>query len=116
MSAFFIGQRVRILWSKNWPMLAGQEGTIVDIYTAGDDPSYPNPDEEVYETAPDSWGSSSAFVRGTEVTFGPVRAQLEPACDANTVIDWADCVWQPDQKLRRRKKRQTRRQPECDIA
>jgi hypothetical protein len=88
MATFYVGQRVRILWSENWPELHGQEGCIEGRIT----------DTEFSElgcqwlVAPDAWGTSSApriGARGYQ-QFGPNGSQLEPilpsghrACDAD---------------------------------
>lgn len=77
MSKFFVGQRVRILYSNNWPELAGGEGRIVRFLapTAVDD------SHGEVEVSPDAWGSSSAphpGLNGDGGWFFPNASQLEP--------------------------------------
>lgn len=77
MKPLFIGQRVRIKWSENWPELAGQEGVIVDksIVRVG-----PSKGSKGWGVAPDSWGSPMAPRRGNYNgdRFTPLSEQLEP--------------------------------------
>lgn len=83
---FFVGQRVRILWSNDWPCLAGAEGRIVARVTLKPD------DDQSCEwvVAPDLWGSPIAISPrdGEFHAFAPNSSQLEPivpdghrACD-----------------------------------
>lgn len=75
MAKFFVGQRVRIKWSKGWPELAGQEGVINGL--AGNKGI-----EGVSEwtVAPDIWGSHRAPSPGLNggIFFAPNSNQLEP--------------------------------------
>lgn len=77
MSKFFVGQRVRILYSNCWPELAGSEGRIIGFEAprAGID----DPHGEV-GVAPDMWGSSLAPWPGLNggSWFYPNTSQLEP--------------------------------------
>src|SRR5690348_9741683 len=84
MARFYVGQRVRILWSDGWPDLAGQEGRIVARVAA-----CANPRCE-WDVAPDAWGGTKAPRLGTHggLYFSPHSSQLEPilpdghrACD-----------------------------------
>lgn len=75
MSKFFIGQRVRILWSMGWPELLGQQGRIVGIH--------PTPGRHglsEWQVAPDCWGSQEAprIGDGGGTIFAPNSSQLEP--------------------------------------
>lgn len=75
MSRFFVGQRVRILWSLGWPELAGQEGRIV---ARSPTPGIERRSE--WLVAPDCWGTFIAPVRAPSggKRFGPCSDQLEP--------------------------------------
>jgi len=74
MAKFFVGQRVRIKWSKNWPELAGQEGVI-----SGSLVNYPNSHECGWPVSPDSWGSqNSPYSHPRDGRFAPGEDQLEP--------------------------------------
>lgn len=77
MSAFFVGQRVRIVWSAGWPELAGCEGRIVGFatLTVG-----LNIGESAYSVAPDRWGSPIAPTIGMNggIAFAALSDQLEP--------------------------------------
>jgi hypothetical protein len=84
MAKFYVGQRVRILYSNGWPELAGQEGRIVS--TARN--SGIHGDSE-WQVAPDAWGTDIAPRPSLSggYAFGPNSSQLEPilpdhrACD-----------------------------------
>lgn len=101
MKRLYVGCRVRILWSRGWPELAGQEGRIVPV------PSSPSPFIRIdggenfpWAVAPDSWGSAIAPYesRNGGGWFGPLPDQLEPIIDpGHQVISWADMadLWTP---------------------
>ena len=95
MASFFIGQRVRILWSKGWPDLAGQEGVIV----GPTDTSGLRGNCE-WIVAPDCWGSHNApypsLMGGGR--FGPNSRQLAPISDSNTLVSWESMkeLWTPE--------------------
>lgn len=94
MATFYVGQRVRILWSKGWPELAGQEGRIVgraphglfDRFLCESDARFCE-----WDVAPDAWGSPLSpdpDPDGHIGIFSPNSSQLEPilplghrACD-----------------------------------
>lgn len=94
MSKFHAGQRVRIIWSMNWPELGGGQGTVIEKITPG---TYDDPIWE-YLVAPDCWGSERAPIRGLTggIYFAPSGDQLEPLSDANDVISWDECIWHPE--------------------
>lgn len=95
MSRFFVGQRVRILWSNGWPELRGQCGTVLQI---GDWNTVQGARVN-YFVVPDTWGSQRAPTPGIfgGHYFGATSDQLEPLTDpGREVIAWADCVWKPD--------------------
>lgn len=75
MAKFFVGQRVRILHSENWPELAGKEGVVVGL---NPDVSF-DPRCEV-EVNPICWGGRRAPYRGRfgANVFSPKREWLEP--------------------------------------
>lgn len=76
MSRFYVGQRVRIKWSKHWPELGGQEGRIVGRpMTRGSEGG------SDWRVAPDCWGTESAprpGLYGRIGYFAPGSDQLEP--------------------------------------
>lgn len=78
MPKFFVGQRVRILYSKGWPELKGQEGRIVAV----EHPIVwgPSAGSEGYLVAPDCWGTHKAPNNGLYGgnQFCPKPDQLEP--------------------------------------
>lgn len=94
MSAFFVGQRVRIIYSHGWPELAGEEGRIVG-----------RPDNRGVDgtsewwVAPDCWGSKIAPRAGDNGAnaFAPNGSQLEPIVpEGMQPAKWEDCLWQPE--------------------
>lgn len=97
MSRFYVGQRVKILWSNGWPELAGQAGTII----GKDDTGGGLTGRSEWDVAPDCWGSNVAprksYRGGTE--FGPSSDQLEPLYDGNQLSTWDKCVWRPSPEL-----------------
>jgi len=98
MAKFFVGQKVRILWSHGWPELAGQEGRIVG--TGVYHPRSPHAGKQCWLVAPDSWGSCTApkisSNGGNE--FGAMDTQLEPIIpEGMKPVEWEDCEWQPDE-------------------
>lgn len=62
MSKFFVGQRVRILWSRGWPELGGQEGRVVSIGLTRNILG----ELSDCEVAPDAWGTSLAPYRSPD--------------------------------------------------
>lgn len=75
MSRFFVGQRVRIKWSLNWPEIAGDEGRILGV----------SPDRGVeglsdWEVSVDRWRGAIAPSPGMNgaTKFCPSSGQLEP--------------------------------------
>lgn len=77
MAKFFVGQRVRILFSQGWPELAGQEGRIIRAVSHGQDDVGPTSE---WNVAPDCWGTHIAPVIGVNggEYFAPNSEQLEP--------------------------------------
>ena len=77
MATFFVGQRVRILFSRGWPELAGCEGRIVDTAPVAIARDGHRSD---WLVAPDCWGTENAphpaINGGTR--FCPGETQLEP--------------------------------------
>lgn len=75
MAKFFVGQRVRIISSKGWPELAGEEGRII-----GDDVSHASTERSEWQVAPDIWGSDRSPYKGLlgGYRFAPNSDQLEP--------------------------------------
>ncbi len=75
MSKFFVGQRVRILWSKGWPELAGEEGVVVGV--AKDRGIY---GVSEWVVSPCCWGTANAprEGKGGGCHFAPSSDQLEP--------------------------------------
>lgn len=70
---FFVGQRVRIVWSFHFPELAGKEGTI----TNRTDPRLPTDDGcGAWRVAPDCWGSDRS--PDTYDFFCPAPGAIEP--------------------------------------
>lgn len=100
MKRLYVGCRVRILWSRKFPELAGQEGRIVPVPT-GINPfnghTYTNLSGRPWAVAPDCWGHPSP-PSGESYWFSPFPEQLEPIQDpGHQVISWADMegLWQP---------------------
>ena len=78
MPKFFVGQRVRVLYSHGWPNLNNQEGRVVELdmpITKG-----PATGEHGYYVAPDLWGTHKAHYLGLHGgnCFCPRSEQLEP--------------------------------------
>lgn len=97
MAKFFVGQRVRILWSDGWPELKGEQGTIVaKALNAG------LRGISEWEVAPDTWGTHKAphpAPDGGEV-FAPNSAQLEPLIKPDNVVgSWEKLGWHPSEFL-----------------
>lgn len=77
MKRLFVGQRVRILYSRGWSELAGQEGRIVGESVISVGPGAGNPG---WLVAPDSWGTPVAPNEGEHggKRFCARSDQLEP--------------------------------------
>lgn len=78
MTKFFVGQRVRILYSYGWPELKNQEGRVEQLgimATVG-----ANAGKPAIVVAPDIWGSSLAPYLGSHGgrQLGCQEYQLEP--------------------------------------
>ncbi len=93
MSHFYVGQRLRIKWSRNWPDLAGKEGAIVE---ASEDGGLNGTSEWI--VAPDCWGVAIAPHPGLNgaARFGPSSSQLEPITDSYDKVEWSACLWAPE--------------------
>lgn len=97
MAKFYVGQRVRILWSSGWPELKGETGIIVSK----------SPDRGVlgdseWLVAPDVWGTAEAPHPSDNgaTRFGPSSEQLEPLIKPdNEVGSWEKLGWHPSQFL-----------------
>lgn len=98
MTTFYVGQRVRIKYSKGWPELAGTEGTIV---WAVDELHEPTGVHMEWAVAPDVWGGvlSPRPGRFGDGCFGASSDQLEPILyDGNKTVEWSECLWQPNRQ------------------
>ena len=78
MPKFFVGQRVRILYSHGWPELNNQEGRVVALDKVVE--TGPGTGEQGYHVAPDLWGTYIAPYLGLHGGSGfcPRSEQLEP--------------------------------------
>ena len=78
MPKFFVGQRVRILYSHGWPELNGQEGRVVALNQ--EVATGPGKGSQGYYVAPDCWGTHKAPYLGLHGGNGfcPLSEQLEP--------------------------------------
>ena len=97
MAKFFVGQRVRILWSNQWPELAGQEGVITGHCPGA------NTSGNVAQwlVAPDCWGSDETDIPGMDGcggVFRPRDEQIVPASDSNQLSSWEAMkeLWTPE--------------------
>lgn len=98
MARFYVGQRVRILYSNGWPELAGQEGTVVE---PTEDGGLSGASE--WRVAPDCWGTHLAPYKcplGASI-FAPNSSQLEPLYDGHTPVSWESMkdLWVPEEAL-----------------
>jgi hypothetical protein len=95
MTAFHVGQRVRIKWSKGWPELAGEPGVIV---SKSDNGGIFGASEWI--VAPDIWGTHVAPYpsRHGGDLFAPNSEQLEPLTDSNELVSWESVrdLWVPE--------------------
>ena len=78
VKGLFIGARVRILWSNNFPELAGEEGRIIGKQDSGG-----RYNAGMWNVAPDIWGSDSKPGLQPDPDsypnrFAPHSEQLEP--------------------------------------
>lgn len=71
MVRLFIGQRVRILYSKSFPEISGLQGRII-----GNDVSFAVSRSSQWQVAPDLWGSDLS--PNGAGRFAPNSSQLEP--------------------------------------
>ena len=78
MPKFFVGQRVRILYSLSWPELKGLEGRVTATGCTIGGGCYAGRDAVL--VAPDIWGTAYAPYIGSEGgnIFAPTSDQLEP--------------------------------------
>jgi hypothetical protein len=94
MSAFRVGQRVRILYSRHYPELGGTEGVVVGDLSVRFSTliGWYN----CYLVAPDMWGSH-CHPKNPAGSFGPAPCQLAPLqYDGNKAVSWSECLWQPE--------------------
>lgn len=73
MASFFVGQRVRIKWSKGFPELKGEPGRVVRLG------NFPTTQGNIADlvVAPDAWGSEwCPYEKATR--FTPFSYQVEP--------------------------------------
>lgn len=80
MPKFFVGQRVRILYSYGWPELNGKEGRVALCNAEISNEKSPAFGKLGYEVAPDAWGTvfaPRASSSGGSI-FTPLGEQLEP--------------------------------------
>lgn len=104
---FFVGQRVKILWSVAFPELRDTFGTIVgkvgeEAKTVGNGQAGP------WYIAPDAWRKQNRTAAGVNrakvpsgkhkgMMFTPDANQLIPT-DCYDVISWHDAIpWKPEQ-------------------
>lgn len=102
MSRFYVGQRVRILWSRNCPELAGTTGVIHSagkVNRAPDGSEFDSTRAGDWIVLPDAWPNGfHPFIRnmyGGRKWFSPKSEQLAPAYDGNEKVSWSECLWQP---------------------
>ena len=94
MATFYVGQRVRIVRSLNWPELAGEEGTIV-----GRSGTPGREGLSQWHVAPDCWGTHVApgSVAHSRDRFAPNSDQLEPIQpEGHKTVEWSECLWMPE--------------------
>lgn len=89
MSRFYVGQRVRIKFSRRWPELSGTEGTV-SLLMYGCAERKPG----TVPVAPDAWGS--IICPHGDAYFSPKEENIEPATDSYDVTTWDSCVWRPE--------------------
>lgn len=100
MSRFYVGQRVRILWSLTWPELDGNTGVIFAPASHGKTPDgvpmeYAGDWLVVPDAWPDGYCPTEATKGGGRMWFCPDSEQLTPAYDGNEKVSWESCLWQP---------------------
>lgn len=80
MPKFFVGQRVRILYSLGWPELKGKEGRVALCNAENTNEKSPTFGKLGYEVAPDVWGTQYAPRPSSSggAIFTPLGEQLEP--------------------------------------
>lgn len=110
-----IGMRVRIIWSKCWPHLAGELGWVVAKAEPHEDDS---PGIGEFEVAPDCWGEQFAPENETDggMIFVPNPDQLAKVYDGDTPVAWSKCLWKPTGTRSRRPTRRSRRVTEPEEA
>lgn len=91
MKRLYVGCRVSIIWSINFPELAGQLGTIIAKASG----AIIDGVRCEWEVAVDNWGRCSCPPYEF-ATFSPSSEQLEPATDSYDVVGWDECIWQPE--------------------
>lgn len=73
MKLLYVGCRVRILWSRDYPELAGTEGTIIDSGV-----EFPDGVTEDWVVRPDAWDNDYQTDGEFDNYFTPDSDQLEP--------------------------------------
>jgi hypothetical protein len=103
MATFYVGQRVRIKYSVWWPELAGSEGTVIGTHDGSARvgvKAHPGGPGLYYEVAPDGFRTNRLPKVDSPTgyaLFSPSAEQLEPIqYDGNKVIEWSECLWQPE--------------------
>lgn len=108
MSKFFVGCPVRIIYSHNWPELAGKTGRIVGTGTYRYSPTNEARGligKDGWYVAPDVWGTDRAPAKagdGAYITtrFLAMEDQLEPIVpEGMRPTTWEKCLWQPEKSL-----------------
>lgn len=106
MSKFYVGQRVRILWSVGWPELNGTIGVIFASASHGKCPeglplSFVGEWLVIPNIWPDGHHPAQRSHSGGKCWFTPDSEQLAPAYDGNEKVSWESMkdLWQPNPEI-----------------
>jgi hypothetical protein len=87
MSKFNVGDRVRVIDSRELPQHEGEQTVITEVMGRAyhQHPDFPN----------DTWYCTELTFEDGERCVYPAGA-LEPIYDGNETVSWSSCVWQPN--------------------
>lgn len=96
MARFYLGQRVRIKYSQDWPELAGLAGTILGKPPVNAIALHGGYGDWVVR--PDGFDSEFLKHPAGMVMFCPYEDQLEPASDSYELVSWESMrdLWVPE--------------------
>jgi hypothetical protein len=85
MSRFYVGQRVRVIASTNYPKLIGCEAVVDGFYEGRDE-------EGEYRS---DWVELDISGHPSAQGWICTPDEIEPITDSYDKVEWSDCLWRP---------------------